>query len=162
MPGIKNPRITTTNCFSWATKSRNNFTMIFFLVSAWKCHRIFLTRLKSFSFINLCFFFPVPFTEKQKLIVPVTIDKIFKQSLKDPRSKDFKSLATEMEKDLKPLLCDIIKFYSNVVHVLSDSESPSRARLCGGCLRHFGGLKKSHPWISGACTLYISLCCYNF
>jgi len=33
--------------------------------------------------------------------------------------------------------------------------SPSHVRLCGGCLRRFGDLRKNTPWIFGACILWI-------
>ena len=33
--------------------------------------------------------------------------------------------------------------------------SPSPVRLCGGCLRRFGDLRKNTPWIFGACILWI-------
>ena len=42
------------------------------------------------------------------------------------------------------------------------SGSPSRVRLCGGCLRRFGDLRKNTPWIFGACILWILLFVNDF
>ena len=66
----------------------------------------------TYLFIN---YFPEP---KQKLIVPVTIDKTFTQGLKDTTSDEFKSLARNIETDLRRLLCDRKKFSDCAVKVI--------------------------------------------
>ena len=72
-------------------------------------------------FVN---YFPEP---KQKLIVRVTIDKTFTQGLKDTTSDEFKSLAMNMEKDLRRLLCDRKKFSDCAVKVIKFTPGSVKA-----------------------------------
>ena len=39
--------------------------------------------------------------------------------------------------------------------LLRVSGSPSRVRLCRSCLRRFGDLRKTRPWIFGTCICWI-------
>ncbi len=51
-----------------------------------------------------------------------------------------------------------LKFLLNFIKMSFNfrvSGSPSRVRLCGGCLRRFGDLRKIRPWNLGACIFWI-------